>query len=330
MPDSALEGQPLALAADIGGTSMRAGLFDRAGHSRGRTSCPTNPERGIQDAAERLAALLGTARAAAGALPVVGVGLSTAGPIDPGTGVYDHPPNLTGWQGHTMKPALEQALNLPVWISRDGNLAALAESRFGPHAGAQNLLYVTVSTGIGGGIIANGRMATGARGGAGEVGHITVQPGGPMCGTGCDGCVEALASGTALAARARERVDGGRPSAMLEMAGGDTSRISSRIVFQAAAAGDAIANEVLNTGIRYLGVALGGLLNVFDPDVLVLGGGVAHALEPHWDRLLDAVRAHALPRYSDSVPIALTTLGDHVSMLGASAYAFEQASAATT
>ena len=308
---------------------MRAGLFDRAGRSRGRTSCPTNPERGIQDAAERLAALLDTARAAAGALPVVGLGLSTAGPIDPEPGVYDHPPNLAGWHGHTMKPALEQALDLPVWISRDGNLAALAESRFGPHAGAQNLLYVTVSTGIGGGIIANGRMATGTRGGAGEVGHITVQPGGPMCGTGCDGCVEALASGTALAARARERVEGGRSSAMLEMAGGDASRISSRIVFQAAAAGDAIANEVLDAGIRYLGVALGGLLNVFDPDVLVLGGGVAHALEPHWDRLLDAVRSHALPRYSDSVPIALTTLGDDVSMLGASAYAFEQAAATT-
>ena len=305
---------------------MRAALYDRSGHGQGRTSCPTEPERGIQDAVERLAGLLKTARAAAGDdASVVAVGLSTAGPINPETGVYNHPPNLTGWHGKTMKPALEKATGLPVWINRDGNLAALAESRFGAHAGAQDLLYVTVSTGIGGGIIANGQMATGAHGGAGEVGHVTVQPGGPTCGTGCDGCVEAIASGTALAARARERIEGGRSSAMLEMAGGHASKITSRIVFEAAAGGDAVANEVLGTGIRYLGVALGGLLNVFDPEVLVLGGGVAHALEPHWDRLLAAVRAHALPRYSDSVPVTLTTLGDDVSMLGASAYAFEQA-----
>jgi len=324
MPDSDLEGPPFCLAADIGGTSMRAALCDRAGHSRGRSSCRTEPERGIQDAAERLAALLNTAKAAADGIPVVGVGLSTAGPIDPESGVYNHPPNLTGWHEKTMKPALEKAVGLPVWINRDGNLAALAESRFGPHAGAQNLLYVTVSTGIGGGIITNGRMATGARGGAGEVGHVTVMPGGPRCGTGCDGCVEAIASGTALAARARERIEEGESPAMLEMAGGDASKITSRIVFQAAAAGDPTANEVLDTGIRYLGIALGGLLNAFDPEVLVLGGGVAHALEPYWDRLLAAVGAHALPRYSDSVPLTLTTLGDDVSLLGASAYAFEQ------
>ena len=325
MPDSTFEGPPFALAADIGGTSMRAALYDRSGHSRARTSCPTEPERGIQDAAKRLAALLETARAAAdGDASVVAVGLSTAGPIDPESGIYDHPPNLTGWHGKTMKPTLEEALGLPLWISRDGNLAALAESRFGPHAGAQNLLYVTVSTGIGGGIITNGQMATGARGGAGEVGHVTVLPGGPTCGTGCDGCVEAIASGTALAARARKRIDDGEPSAMLDMVDRDASKITSRTVFEAAAAGDALANDVLDIGIRHLGIALGGLLNVFDPEVLVLGGGVAHALEPYWSRLLAGVRAHSLPRYGDSVPITLTTLGDDVSMLGASAYAFER------
>ncbi|MBM3958110.1 MAG: ROK family protein, partial [Gemmatimonadetes bacterium] len=314
------QGPPFVLAADIGGTSMRAALFDRAGTGRGRGSCPTEPARGILDAADRLAALLQAARAAAGGAPIAGVGLSTAGPIDPHTGVYDHPPNLTRWHGQTMKPALERALGLPVWINRDGNLAALAESRFGPHAGAQNLLYVTVSTGIGGGIIANGRMATGARGGAGEVGHITVLPGGPSCGAGCDGCVEAVASGTALAARARERIEQGAPSAMLAMAGGDPRALTSPMVFEAVAAGDPLAADVLDTGIRYLGIALGALLNTFDPEVLVLGGAVAHALKPHWDRLLSAVEAHCLPRYAGAVPITLTTLGDDVSLLGASAY----------
>jgi len=322
MPPPASDNTRFALAVDIGGTSMRVALLDQGGKTRGADSCSTEPERGIEDAAHRLAALLDASRTTAAGGPVVGIGLSTAGPIDPSSGIYNNPPNLTGWHGKTMKPALEEALGLPVWINRDGNLAALAETRFGPHAGARDLLYVTVSTGIGGGIISNGEMATGAHGGSGEVGHITVQPGGRSCGAGCDGCVEGIASGTALAAYARDRVAGGRASAMLDLAGGDPDRISSRHVFQAAAAGDAVANDVLRTGIHYLGIALGGLLNVLDPEVMVLGGAVAHALTPHWDRLLASIRSHALPRYGDAVPVVLTTLGDEVSLLGAGAYAF--------
>lgn len=245
--------------------------------------------------------------------------------MDPDTGVYSYPPNLTGWHGQSLKPPLEKALDLPVWIHRDGNLAAFAETRFGPNAGAQDLVYVTVSTGIGGGIVMNGRMAAGARGGAGEVGHMTVMPGGPKCGTGCDGCVEAVASGTALAARARERIEAGERSLVLELAGGSTKAITARVVLQAAAAGDAMANDILDTAIFYLGITLGSLLNAFDPEVLVLGGGVAHALKPYWERLMEAVRTHALRRYGEYPPIKLTTLGDDVSLMGAAAYAFERA-----
>lgn len=306
---------------------MRAALVSRDGKVSARSDCDTEPESGIDDAARRLGDLLVNAREAAGDAPVAGVGVSTAGPLDPSTGVYNHPPNLTGWHGHSLKPGLEKILGVPVAIGHDATLAALAETRFGPHRGAQNLLYVTVSTGVGGGIIANGQMVTGANGGAGEVGHITVRPGGQSCNVGCDGCFEGNASGTAIPRLAAAAVSDGRPSAMLDMAGGDPKKITARIVFDAADDGDAVAVEVRDLVITNIGIGIGGLLNIFDPEALILGGGVIDGLRNHWDKVEEAVRGHSLPRYREGVPIHVTTLGGDVSLLGAAELAFRNAAA---
>jgi glucokinase len=309
----------LALAADIGGTTMRAALIDRGGTVLTRRDGPTEPSRGLDDAAQRLAAMLTEVRVTA-TEAIAGVAISTAGPIDPTTGTYRSPPNLDRWDGLTMVPAIERALGLPVAVGHDATLAAMAEIEFGAGQGMRHLLYVTVSTGIGAGMIADGRPITGATGGAGEAGHLLVQPGGPACGAGCGGCLEAMASGSGIAAEARRRIDAGAQSSLAAIA-----EPTAREVFAAADAGDAIAGAIVDDAIFYVGAGLAGLLAVFDPELVVLGGGVIDGLRPRWDDVLHATRSQALPRYADGVPLVVSALGDEASLLGAAVLAFERA-----
>jgi glucokinase len=313
-----------ALAGDIGGTNIRAALVDSEGRITGRGSIETLPERGIDDASEQLALLLKAARATApSGAGIAGVGVSTAGPIRPATGTYNHPPNLPGWNGKTMKPSLSESMGLPVWIGHDATLAALAETRFGDHVGAENLIYVTISTGVGGGIIANSEMVTGASGGAGEVGHLPIRTGAYRCNVGCDGCFEGNASGPAIARIARDMFTGEGPLA--ELAGGDPANITSRMVFDAADSGDPVAQEVVDLTIENVSIGLAALINVFNPEALVIGGGVVQGLQRHWEKLQKTVIEKALPGYGDTTPLTATRLGDDVSLLGAAQLAFREA-----
>jgi glucokinase len=313
-----------ALAADIGGTNIRAALVDSEGRMTGRGSINTEPERGIDDASDRLARLLVAAKSTAPAdVEIVGIGVSTAGPIRPATGTYNHPPNLPGWHDKTMKPGLGESMAMPVWIGHDATLAALAETRFGDHVGAENLIYVTISTGVGGGIIANSEMVTGASGGAGEVGHLPVRTGAYRCNVGCDGCFEGNASGPAIARIARDRWTG--EGALADLAGGDPENITSRMVFDAADDGDPIAQGVVDLTIENVAIGLGALMNVFNPEALVIGGGVVQGLQRHWQKLQESVIERSLPGYGGQIPLTATRLGDDVSLLGAAQLAFRQA-----
>ena len=313
-----------ALAADIGGTNIRAALVDSEGHMTGRGSINTEPTRGIEDASDRLARLLNAAKATAPTnTKIVGIGVSTAGPIRPDTGTYNHPPNLPSWHDKTMKPRLSTSMGLPVWVGHDATLAALAETRFGDHVGVENLIYVTISTGVGGGSIANSEMVTGTSGGAGEVGHISVRTGAYRCNVGCDGCFEGNASGPAIARTARDRWTGKGPLA--ELAGGVPDNITSRMVFDAADDGDQVAQEVVDLTIENISIGLGALMNVFNPEALVIGGGVVEGLQRHWDKLQKTVIKRSLPGYGGTIPLTATRLGDDVSLLGAAQLAFRQA-----
>jgi len=313
-----------ALAADIGGTNIRAALINSEGRLIGRGSISTDPERGIDDASDRLAKLLNAARSTAPAdAEIVGVGVSTAGPIRPATGTYNHPPNLPGWHDKTMKPRLAESMSLPVWVGHDATLAALAETRFGDHVGAENLVYVTISTGVGGGIITNSEMVTGASGGAGEVGHLAIRTGSYRCNVGCDGCFEGNACGPAIARAARDRWTGEGPLA--DLADGDPDNITSRMVFDAADEGDPIAQEVVDLTVENVGIGLGSLMNIFNPEALVIGGGVVQGLQRHWQKLQETVIERSLPGYGDTIPLTATRLGDDVSLLGAAQLAFRQA-----
>ena len=260
--------------------------------------------------------LLRQVTAEAGAPPIAAIGVSTAGPVDPSTGTYRHPPNLFGWHGLSMVPALSSTFEMPVVVGHDATLAALAETRFGAHRGTRDLVYLTLSTGIGAGIVAGGRPVTGSTGGAGEAGHLIVRPGGRSCGVGCRGCLEGEASGSALAAMAREALRAGQASSLLP--GADATD-----VFAAARSGDALAVEIVEGALDAIATGLAGLLALLDPEVIVVGGGLVTGLDGRWDGLLERTRDLALPRYGDGVPIERTTLGDDASLLGASLIAFE-------
>ncbi|MDA0301432.1 MAG: ROK family protein, partial [Chloroflexi bacterium] len=232
------------------------------------------------------------------------------------SGTYRYPPNLPGWHGLSMVPLLGASFGLPVVVGHDATLAALAETRFGAHRSARHLVYLTLSTGIGAGLVAGGRPVTGSTGGAGEAGHLIVLPGGPSCGAGCRGCLEGVSSGSAITRTAREAVAAGRVTSLSHDA-------EAAEVFAAALAGDGLAREIVDGALEGIATGLAGLLALLDPEVIVVGGGLLGGLDPWWDALLARTCEIALPRYAGGVPVERTTLGDDASLLGASLIAFE-------
>ncbi len=304
---------------------MRAALADRTGSLVASGSVATEPERGFELAEDRLRALFEEMASGVPRDEVGGVVISSAGPIDPGTGIYVYPPNLPGWHGKTMQPGLAESLDMRVTIGHDATLGALAESRYGAGKGAHHLVYVTLSTGVGGGIIANGQMVTGANGHAGEMGHLLVRPGGQSCNVGCDGCLEGIASGGGIARAAQAGIEAGRDTSIIGMSGGDAAAVNAAMVFEAAAAGDALAVEIVDIVIDAVASGFADILNTLDPEYLVVGGGVTGSLQPYWSDLHALIEEKALPHFKGRVPLHVSPLGDDVSLVGAAAYAFDLA-----
>ncbi len=219
---------------------------------------------------------------------------------------------------------LRSAVGGPVFIGNDADLAGVAEYRYGAGRGARSMVYLTISTGIGGGLLLDGRLHTG-RGLAGEIGHMVVDPDGPLCGCGRPGHLEALASGTALARAARERLAAGEDSLMREAVGGDLTQVTGALVGAAALEGDALARDIVQQAGRALGVALASLTALLNPDRFVLGGGVTALGDLLFDPLHEALRTYAFhPRYYEDVPVVEAALGDDVGLVGAAAFAAMQ------
>lgn len=258
-------------AIDVGGTKIALGVADEDGRLLASERFPTLPERGpdavIAEAVERLKALAGGE-----ALGAIGVGC--AGPLDLDEGLVLSPPNLPGWDRVPLKATLEAAFGVPVALDNDANAAALAEFRLGAGRGASIMVYATISTGIGGGIVVNGQLLHGLAGAAGEFGHQTVRPDGPACGCGNRGCLEALASGTAIVARAREAVAAGQSPALAAI-----PDLHAGHVAQAAADGDPAAKTIWYAAVEALALGLGNVITTLAPDRVVLGGGVTAAGE---------------------------------------------------
>ena len=311
-----------ALVADVGGTQMRAALVDSDGEVTHKRASLTLANRGRQDILERLLASLEGLASVAPPGSLVGVGLAIAGPTDPETGTVYSPPHIPCWDGYSPVAAVEERLSLKTFVANDATLAALAEHTYGAGRGRRHMVYLTLSTGIGGGIIVDGNLYTGNRGFAGEVGHITIDPDGPLCHCGNNGCLEALASGTAVARMARKRLDAGEASALtrhLEDEGGD---VDARAVAEAAASGDGVAQEIMAEAGAYLGIGIAGLVNAFAPEIVVVGGGMSEGLDLMLPGIGREMERRTMGHQRGLVPVVKARLGDNVSLLGAAALVF--------
>ncbi|MGH2637319.1 MAG: ROK family glucokinase [Actinomycetota bacterium] len=308
-----------AVGIDVGGTKINALRVARDGEIVDRKSVPTPAD----DEEATLSAMIDLARALL-TDDVLAVGAGAAGLIDVSDGVLRFAPNLA-WRELPIAARMRQALDLPCQVDNDANAAAYGEYRFGAGRGFRHMLLVAVGTGIGGGIVSDGRLFRGAHGFAAEIGHIIVEPGGPRCGCGNLGCWEQVAAGRAIDRLGREAAREHPSSILMRLAGGDPDDVAGRVVTEAARQGDGQALRVLDRVGRRLGQGIAGLVNILDPQIVVVGGGAMAAgdllLDPARAAFLDAVEG---PDHRPRIPIVAAELGPDAGAVGAAALALEE------
>ena len=313
------------LAIDIGGTKIAAALVDGAGSvlCRGRVATPdTDDPIGLVEAVEDLAQqVLGADGTAI--VDVSAVGVSSAGIVDTRQGVVMFSPNVPSLRRTPLRDMLSERLGKPVQLGNDATLAALGEWQFGLKRSVSDLVYVTVSTGIGGGIIAGGKLIEGSCGAAGEIGHMVIEVNGPECPCGGHGCWEALASGRALAERTAMRIEAGEASSIGELVGGDLGKIDAQLVSIAAQQGDALAKEMIATTAYYVGVGLANLINLLNPSLILVGGGLTKIGKALMGPAAAVAKERAYVADTCDVEIRRALLGDDSPLLGAAALAMK-------
>jgi len=318
--------EPLSLGVDLGGTKILTAVANSKGKilSRNHTITPAakGPEAVIQSILESASRVLKQASITARELSAIGVGI--AGLSNPETGILFTSPNLPGWRDIPLRDIIQRELGKKTFLINDANAAALGELYFGAAKGARNFIYVTISTGIGGGIIIDGRLYTGALGTAGEVGHMTIEDNGPLCNCGNRGCWETLASGTALAREARQQIKEGTRTSILDYAKGDLNKVTAEVIHMAAKQGDALAKELIARTGYYVGIGLANLINIFNPELIVIGGGLSNIgdmlLEPAFKVAGERVFKPAF----ESVRFVQAQIGQDSGVLGAAAFALEE------
>jgi glucokinase len=314
-----MTGGPQAIGLDIGGTKIAAARVDARGriHARTRVASPA------QDVGRTLETVVDTARSLV-TDEVGAVGIGAAGLVASTTGTLAFAPNLA-WRNVELAAHVSGALGLPALAENDANVAAWGEHRFGAGRGHDHLLLVTVGTGIGGGIVTGGRLYRGAHGYAAEIGHIIVEPGGHRCGCGNRGCWEQVASGQAIERAGREAAERYPHSGIARIAEGVPDRVTGSVVTKAARDGDETAVAILARVGRRLGEGIAGLVNVLDPEIVVVGGGVVSAAEMILDPARKAFRSSVeAPEFRPEVPIVAAVLGNDAGVVGAAALAIEE------
>jgi len=313
---------PYILGIDIGGTKLAVGLVTFAGEVVFQDRLPTLVHEGPDRIVARLIGLCRAVVAQAGLswsdVAVAGVGCG--GPLDPQVGVIKEPPNLPGWVDVPLVRLLREGLQVPVYLDNDANAGALGEHRFGAGRGVENLVYLTVSTGVGGGVIIGGEIYQGENGNAGEIGHMSMRWDGRPCNCGGHGCLEAYASGTSIAARAREAVLAGEVSILTDLAGSPEA-INGEAIEQAVRAGDPLAVRIWDETMEILGAGIANVINIFNPQRVVLGGGITNFDDLLFEPIRRIAFARAIPTLSAVVEIVPAELGANVGILGAAAVA---------
>lgn len=308
-----MDSMSLIVAVDIGGTHIRTAAYEPnsinpLAHQRTRSHAT---ESGVFDR------LVQAIEAVWQPGKVEAIGMASPGPLDPHTGTILDTPNIPEWDNFPVGPKLYEHFGVPVYLDNDANMAALAEWQYGAGVGHEHLVYLTISTGIGGGVISSGHLLQGFRGMGAELGHMIVDPNGPRCGCGGIGHVESFSSGPAIARYVNEQIGAGVKSSLQ-----DLEKINAAQVADAAFQGDELANSAFERAGHYLGIAVANYLAIFDPSILVFGGGVSQAGELLFKPFRESLQKHVFhPHYLDDLIITKAAMGDNAGLLGALALA---------
>jgi glucokinase len=324
----------LAVGVDIGGTKVAAGLVDLAsGRILSQTRTPMaasgHSNEGLASVKSAVDQLL--KNAGQDIRKLRGIGVCAPGPLDPDAGVIVNPPNVPCWRDFPLASEIAKAYKVSVKLDNDANAAGLAETIWGAGRGYRNVFYATIGTGIGTGIVLDGKILHGRTGAAGEGGHVSIDFRGPKCACGKNGCIETLAAGPAIARAARAHVEKNPQQAklLLNLAGGNINAVTSEIVSQAYAKGDALAKTVLDQTIEYLAHWLGNVIDLLEPEVIVVGGGVSLMLKGFFPSLNKRLNAYCENQRASEIPIVPSHYGDDAGIAGGAALCMDAGELAT-
>lgn len=308
----------LKIGVDVGGTNVKVALVDKTGSIVYSDTVPTRAEMGyeytIQNIITAISNLMKESKVQKDAIE--GIGFGFPGQIDCNNGIVRLAPNIPGWVNIPIAEIVSKEFSIPVKVDNDVRCAALAELNFGAGKGSQNMICITVGTGIGSGLIVNGKLVRGASNAAGELGHIKLQMhDGPICGCGDRGCLEAFASGPSIVALAEEYIRGGKSTKYRELANPD---ITPYIVAEAAKQGDVVAKKIFEIIGNYIGIGLASVVNLLNPEKVVIGGGVADAGDLLFVPIKETLKKRAMPIQGAAVEVVHAELGNTAGVIGAS------------
>ena len=316
----------LILGVDLGGSKILTAVVRSRGEMLSSDESTTPATEGrevvIQSILDSAHSALGQANCTISEISAIGIG--APGISNPETGILFTSPNLPGWQDVPLRDIMQERLGKKTFLINDANAAALGEFNFGAARGVHDFIYITLSTGIGGGVVIDGKIYSGAIGAAGEVGHMTIDDDGPICNCGNRGCWETLASGTALAREARHRIKEGVRTSILEYAGGDVEKVTAQVIHNAAERGDGLAKELIARTGYYVGVGLANLINIFNPELIVIGGGLSNIGDLLLKPAFKVAGERAYKEAFQAVRFASAELGRNSGVLGTAAFALQE------
>lgn len=304
-------------AIDLGGTKVRALVADLEGRVLGYDLRPSDTARGLEPTLARMLESLAAAAASAGVSPrdLKGLGIASPGAIDVRRGVVSGAPQLPGWRDVPLAEVMSQRLGMPVWVENDATAAALGEHRYGAGKGTRHMVYLTISTGVGGGLVIDGRLYRGASGAAGELGHVILDPDGPPCRWCGRGCLESFSSGTAIARRGEEAMAAGEAPVLAGLREAE-GPVTAEMMARAVQAGDEASRRAFAEAGRYLGIALANFVNIFNPDAIVIGGGVSRSAGLFLPQARQQMEALAIKESLQCVRLETAALGERSGLLG--------------
>ena len=321
-----VQGGPPVVGIDLGGTKILAAVITADDKILGRAKVSTPANDGAATILQAIVSCVDMALASAGLGrgEIAAAGIGSPGPLDPDTGVIFFTPNLNV-RDFAIGPDLSNVLGCPVLVQNDVRVGGYAEFRLGAGRGYREIIAAFVGTGIGGCLISQGQIVRGSTGNAGEIGHIVVKADGPRCGCGARGCLEALASRTAISRRINKAIRKGMPTILRDKLANKSGRLKSGQLADAVAAGDQVAVRAVSRAAHYLGLGVGSLINAFGPEIVIIGGGVPQALGLAWvDQVREVARAQTLVDRDAKIRIEPAALGDDAGIHGAALLARER------